>query len=1305
MKLHIYLFGGFRLQTQDTPLPTIRSRVARSLFAYLVTYRERPHTRRLLAGLFWPDETEARARRRLSQALWEIRTVLRQLDSPHAHLLADKETLQFNSQAPYWLDVEAFQERIQQADVEPSPPSLALLEEAIDLYAGDFLAGYYDDWAIVEREKQRDRFLETLQSAVRVGKAQGLHEKALAFALRLTRADPLREEGHREAMRLYVLLDRPEEALQQYERCRQALDEELGVDPSPATRTLYEETRARLKQSRPTQPAPSPASPPFLQESVPLTGRERERSALVRALEHTLAGRGSVLLIEGEAGVGKTRLLQQLAEDAAWRGVHVLEGAGRQQETLAPYSALGRALGAGLSPLRAAQLDALVESVWLAALSQIAPRLKEWLPDLPSPASLRPADEQQRLLEGTIRVFLALGEIAPHLLILDDAHWADESTLEALAGLAPRLADHPFLLAVSYRSGQARARPVLWDVVRRLDQSERRRRLVLSRLDEAETAQLVRRWLGRVEVGPHFESYLFHETGGNPLFVLETLRALQDQGRLTQDAAGVWRAPEEGAVDRRSALPLSNRLQQAIAGRLERLEPAAREVLEAAAVLGDEFDHQLLQQTSPTADVIALNALDTLLRRGLLVEEGDDASGYTFIHDLVRQVAYERMAPEKRSVLHRRAGHALEAARPGQVQALARHFSRGEVWHKAVTYHYRAAGKAARVYAIQTALDACERVLHILDEHEPLPPRRADELRYDTLEKAHDLLWMQGQKESAEENVEQMVRLARTLEDPERLTRSLTRRAHLYYSLDRYDEAIEQAEAALSLARQHAFHRQAALALTYLGDAAYQSDRYEQATEALQQALAIWDEVDVPSVDVSSSDKTSNKVAGIHARLNQVYRKQGKLDRAEAALEEARAIAESLDDHFWLTIVFIEMAHNASIRGDYETSIARNEQALDLARSIGFTRNRPVILGNLGLDYMALGDYGRALETTQESLTLYRQTGKTRGIVTCLVDLGELYTITGRYEDAEAVLEEALSLAQEIGYAFIEAFALGLLGRVHVRRESPAAGRDVLREGQRVAMEIQAPTVEGIVHASWGLLRLEEDDPAGAAHSFQQACNAFETAGEATRLTKAHSYLALACLAQDRLDEARQLSQETVSALTGGNGGEVAPIVYYHRSRILNAAGEPEQARAALEKAHGIVREQQATLPDAAWRETFVDDVPIHRAIVRSWQAQQPETVTVSLPHEDAPTGRPLREDEWVDVAWTVEAAEDDAVQGKKARRQHRIRRLLREAAARQASPRVKDLAAALGVSRRTIKRDLAGLRREGYDVETRGSR
>lgn len=1300
MDLRIYLFGGFRLQSPDVPLPAIRSRVARSLFAYLATYRERSHTRRLLAGLFWPDEPEGRARRRLSQALWEMRTVLREIDSPDPYLLADTETLQFNRQASYWLDVERFQEMVQRAAAGPASSSLPLLEEAIDLYAGDFMAGYYDDWAIVERERRRDRFLGALQTAIRSGKAQGLYEKALTFALRLTRADPLREEGYREAMRLYVLLDRPEEALQLYERCRQTLDEDLGVEPGSKTLSLYRDIRARLEHAPArTQPPASPDKSPSLEEVVPLAGRQEERSAMVQALEQTLAGRGGVLLIEGEAGVGKTRLLQQLQEDATWRGVEVLAGSGHEQGNGAPYGALRRALRAGLSPLRAAQLDALVEDVWLGALSRIVPQLNEWLPELPPAAPLRPADEQQRLQEATIRIFLALSEIAPHLFILDDAHWADQSTLEALAKAAPRLADHGFLLAVSYRSEPARDRPALWDVVRRLDQSGRGRRLVLSRLDAAETAQLVKKGLGRVEAGPEFEARLFRETGGNPLFVLETLRALQDQGALTRHEGGVWRAseqvtPGEGVTGRRRELPLSARLQQVIAGRLDRLEPAVRDVLEAAAVFGDEFDHQLLQQVGSGDDASILNALDALLRRSLLVKQEDAAHGYAFGHDLVRQVAYEALTPAQRRERHRRAGQALEAVRPESVQALARHFTRGRVWEKAIAYLYRAAGAAARVFAQQTALDAYERVLQILDEHEPLPLPRADEMRYDVLENEHDLLWMQGERERTEENVEDMVRLAQSLQDPERLTKSLTRRAHLSYSLDRHDEAVEQAKAALALAKKHAFHRQAALAHSYMGDAYYQSDRYEEATAALQRALDIWDTL----------GETSNKVAGIYARLNQVYRKQGKLNEAEAALNEARAIAESLDDRFWLTIVRIEMAHNASIRGDHETSVAQNKQALELARSIGFTRNQPVILGNLGLDYMALGDYGRALATTQESLALYRQTGKTRGIVTCLVDLGELYTITGRYDEAEAVLQEALSLAQEIGYAFIEAFAFGLLGRVHLRRGATEAARKTLQEGQQVADGIQAPTVQGVVHIGRGLLRLEEGDPDGAARAFQGACEAFGAAGEAARLTTARSYLALACLDQGRYDEAVALSREALAALAG-RSGDAVQIVTYHYWRIMQAAGREEEASEALERAYEAVRNQQATLPDSAWQEAFVEDVPIHRAILQAWQARQPETLTVSLPHEDAPTGRPLREDELVEVSWTVEAPEDDDVQGKKARRQHRIRRLLREAAAHRASPRVKDLAEALDVSRRTIKRDLAALRSRGHDVETRGSR
>ncbi|MFQ5611637.1 MAG: AAA family ATPase [Anaerolineae bacterium] len=175
-----------------------------------------------------------------------------------------------------------------------------------------------------------------------------------------------------------------------------------------------------------------------------------------------------MLLLEGEPGVGKTRLLQEVAEDAAWRGLQVLWGGGREREALTPYGALRQALtGGGLSPLRAGQLADLVEPVWLREVSQLIPRLAEWLPDLPPRISLAPEDEQRRLLEAIVRVLLALEQIAPHLLILDDLQWADEGTLQVLTHLIPRLLTRRMLVIASYRGEEARARGLVWDALSR----------------------------------------------------------------------------------------------------------------------------------------------------------------------------------------------------------------------------------------------------------------------------------------------------------------------------------------------------------------------------------------------------------------------------------------------------------------------------------------------------------------------------------------------------------------------------------------------------------------------------------------------------------------------------------------------------------------------------------------------------------------------------------------------------------------------------------------------------------------------
>ncbi|HEY65682.1 MAG TPA: AAA family ATPase, partial [Caldilineae bacterium] len=870
--LHVYLFGGLHLRRGKDPLPPIRSRAARSLFAYLITYPDRPHTRDFLAGLFWPETSEALARRRLSQALWQIRQALKSLLNPQSCILTDAEAVQFNHQASYWLDVEAFEGKLREAgEIESHPPghALSLVKEAVALYTGDFLAGYYDDWAVIERERLRELYLEALNRLVLLCKAQGLYEEALTHASQLARDDPLREEAHREVMRLCFLLGRPNEALQQYELCRDSLADELGAEPSPATMALYREISTRIEQEA-AQRAPmfAASSPSLVREgsAVPFVGRREERAILVRAMERALSGRGGIVLVEGEPGIGKTRLLQEISEDAAWRGLQVLWGRGRELEESTPYGALREALGGGLSPLRAAQLAELVGGIWLREVSQLVPQLAEWLPDLPPRISLTPEKELRRLLEAIIQVLLALEQVRPHLLIFDDLQWADEGTLEVLVHLAPRLLARRMLIIVSFRSTEARARPAVWDKLRALDQAGGRERVLLTRLSAAETAELVQRGLGLVSQAPDFEARLYQESGGNPLFVLETLRALYDEGLLYQDETGAWSAPWSGTTTGYAELPLAPTLQRIIVDRLARLSPAARAALDAAAVLGDDFDFALLLRTSGAESAAMLRATEDLLRRGLLVEK---AAAYQFSHDKIRQVACAEMAPPDRQRLHRRAGEALEAMRPEQVEALAHHFTQGQVWDKAVQYHRRAGERAAAVHAYPTALYHYEWAIALADEAH-LPSTQ----RFELLSAHEMVLHILGRREEQAADLEAMSRLAQN--NIAYLAEVCRRQARLLYLTGELGEAEAAAREALEMAQRSGEEIVTAAALRSLGDALRGQGEFVEAIPHLEAAAEIYRQ---------QADREGE--ADTRASLGNTLRRLGRYEAARAQLEKA----------------------------------------------------------------------------------------------------------------------------------------------------------------------------------------------------------------------------------------------------------------------------------------------------------------------------------------------------------------------------------------------------------------------------------
>jgi len=1245
--LQVRLFGGLVLTWGDAALSPIAARSARSLLAYLITYRRRSHTRDLLAGTFWPDLPNARARRRLSQALWRIGRVLNPLSSPVPYLLTKADAVQFNIEAPYWLDTEKFQvacSRFQVTQPSSLEPETWNLKQAVGLYRGDFMAGFYDDWAVIERERLREMYLIALSQLLEMCKAREAYGEALRYAQRLATKDPLREEGHREVMRLCHLLDRNNEALQQYELCRAVLAEEFGAETTAATTALYLEITARADSAEaaylPQPPGLLPS--PLLEETgqVPLVGREEERRSLVSCLEQAIGGQGGMVLVEGEAGVGKTRLLQEVARDAEWRGAQVLWGQGRELAELPPYGVLGEALQAGLSSLRANQLAQLVEGLWLREASLILPELAEWLPDLPQRVSLEPALQRSRLLEALTRIVLALSQIAPHLLILEDLHWADKATLEALAHLARRLAVSRVLVIGSYRGGEARERAAAWQLLQMLDRTGYCQRRELPRLTAEETGELVRRGLGLTRQAPRFEARLHRETGGNPLFVLETLRALHDEGVLYRGASGEWSTPWDETTTDYAELPLPPEVYQVIARRLTRLGPDEREMLNTAAVLGANFDLALLLRGSKLEQEWALAAVSELVRRRLLEEE---AAVYRFSHDKVRQVVYMEMDEDERRQLHRRAGEALEALRSGQVEALAHHFTHGRVWAKALDYNCQAGDQARNVYAGWEAIGYYDRAIEAWKHLRP-----ADETLGLSLHQARGEICQEtGRFDQAEADFHTAHALAGEAGNLEARAQAMNCLSYLHFQRGDLRPSTETALQALNLSQSADAPLQMARALLNRANALRNMAECQKAIAVYKQAAVLFERMD---------DQV--RLADCLNRMGAAYSHLGAYAQAQSAMERSLAIRRRLDDRVGISYSLTNLTGLHSFQGEFIHAKEAAQEAAEIANAIGDPYGQDAALTNLGTVSLEQGSPTEAIPLFERALAISRRIGDRPLEPEALCGLGRAYHYLGDLGRAREMLEQATSIAEVHSERWHVPMPHAHLARVFLTAGKGKQALAQARAGLQMAQELEVPRPLGLTHRVMGEVAAHlGSEKAAAEPSFH-------------------------------FEESVRILREI-----GANAELARSLAAYGLYQTHSAdAGEARRGAALVDEARALFR-----------RLGMAGD--LNRLETETAAQLQPGQIRVRLPAASAPTGRPLRDGEWVEVVWTVATSEDESISGKVARRRRRLLRLLREAEEQGAAPTVDDLAEALEVSRATIKRDLAGLRRAGHAVHTRGSR
>jgi DNA-binding SARP family transcriptional activator len=686
--LHVSLLGEQSITGGGGDGAGSRTRSSRSvaLVAFLVVHAGSPQPRQRIAGLFWPESTDGQALTNLRRELHQLRQVLG--DEPS--LVVTPADLCWRDTETCRVDLRVFsaerEAALMAAAAGDDEGVLAHAAGAIAEYRGDLLPGGYEDWLLDARseiERQCVGLCDLLgETRARGGDLTG----AVDVARRRIQLQPLEEVGYRTLMQLQAELGDRAGAVSTYHHCASVLERELGVAPDVSTREVFQRLMAHARPAaRPPETAGPAAGRPGL-AAAQLFGRSTELGLLQDVWRAADAGRCGLALVRGCAGVGKTRLVAEVAAMAQLQGAVV-----------ASSQCFGTSGRLALAPVAdwlrnpaVQSAAAALDPAWRAEVGRLMPG-ESYGGRGSGPRAMVDAWQRHRFYEGLARALLAVGR--PTLLVLDNMQWCDQETLAFITFCLQLAGGSPLLVAGTVRDDDLGEDPELGDWAVRMRATGLLTEISLGPLDAADTAQLAEAISGQPR--PAADADLLHATtGGFPLYVIEAVRTTADPG---------------------GTLPVGD-LAAVLRKRFEQATAPAREVAGLAAAVGTNFTLDLLTEASDLEADTVVEAVDELWRRRIMRELGD---GYDFSHDMLREAAYAGVSPPKRWLLHRRIAQGLELLHADDTDAvaaqLAEQYARGGRGDRALAYYRRAADVAAGRLAHAEAIRLHREALSIIE--------------------------------------------------------------------------------------------------------------------------------------------------------------------------------------------------------------------------------------------------------------------------------------------------------------------------------------------------------------------------------------------------------------------------------------------------------------------------------------------------------------------------------------------------------------------------------------------------------------
>ncbi len=892
----------------------------------------------------------------------------------------------------------------------------------------------------------------------------------------------------------------------------------------------------------------------------PLVGRDAERATLERCLGKLCAGHGQIVSVIGEAGIGKSRLVDEVRQRAGSLEMEVTWLVGQapshgESVSYVPFRNIVRAaIGArprmDKAKVRArlrGELVSLFADRWSEAYPYLA-RLLVLDLDKSSAELLQHLDGESlkwQISRAVCDFIARLCAGRPVVLVLEDLHWADPVSLELLEQVIALTAEARLMVVAISRLKPEWAYLHIREVVKK-GYEHIYTDLRLRPLSETAADELVHNLLGRQEVPANVRELLLFRGGGNPLFIEELLSSMVDRDLLVQQN-GKWKLT---CSEEEVSIPET--IQGIIQARVDRLDDEAKRVLQVAACIGQRFPYELLATAASVVGVLKdrLDQYLGTLEDAALIQREDEwlEREYAFKHVLIRDTVHNGLLKDTRSQFHIAVAQWYEQNTlegPGPPYALlAYHYEQTDNHEKQRLYFSKAGHQAAQNHALHEACTFTAKALTLTTS----PIQRFELLL--ARERVCDLM---GDRVQQRADLEELLRLADQEDDDGRRAMVHNRLATWYASQGNYPAAYSTAEKGLDAARRAGDTRMEARNLQVIASAAWRQGRFTAALGAGQAALGVSRAAGDPA-----GEATSLTTMGV------VHRSRGELASARACYQKALDIRRAIGDRRGEAISLSQLGNALYDLGEYTGAFDHHQQALDLFRLIGDRRSQAWSLSGLGTIYLACGDYEAARDCHEQALAIRRAVSDRRGEAVSLGDLGNVLLATGDLEAAQACLEQAVVITRGIG----------------ARRDE----------------------VHNLTYLARALEKMGDLDKAHAAH--QAALSRRRERRQRAASIENVAGLGRVALERDDLEAARAYAEEVLAYIREHGLVHIEPpfLVYHTCISILQACGEEDVARGVLEEAYKALMERAERIADAVLRRSFLELVPEHREIVAAWE-------------------------------------------------------------------------------------------------------